>query len=167
LHPLVWSSFQDATREERKTIELNLDPRLDEQSSHSTFALCSRVAPEAVAHVSVSAIWNALEASPPSSLIRVTTAVEPDGTLSKPVARLTVSDFGAGIPASDLERIFEPFFSTKPSRLGLGLSVVQSAVDAFNGHVEVISAAGTGTTFGVRFPLQPVTMSDDPTERRR
>jgi signal transduction histidine kinase len=64
-----------------------------------------------------------------------------------------VSDTGPGIPAADLGHIFEPFFSVKPDRSGLGLALVHRLVRDHGGHVEARSEAGAGTTFTVTLPV--------------
>ncbi len=61
-----------------------------------------------------------------------------------------VKDTGAGIPADELHRIFEPFYTTKPRGLGLGLVNVKNIVEAHGGAVRVESEVGVGTTFFVR-----------------
>ncbi len=68
--------------------------------------------------------------------------------------QLIVKDTGAGIDAENLEKIFDPFFSTKPAGegTGLGLSVVHGAVTGLGGRVEVQSQTGMGTTFVVYLP---------------
>jgi len=67
---------------------------------------------------------------------------------------LSVSDNGPGIPAETRERIFEPFFSTKPvgKGTGLGLAVVTHLVDEMEGDIALDSAAGRGTTFRLTLP---------------
>jgi signal transduction histidine kinase len=70
-------------------------------------------------------------------------------------AEITVSDSGCGIPAEDLPRIFEPFFSTKGQKgTGLGLSVIWGIIDNHNGTIKVESEVNRGTTFRIRLPLQ-------------
>jgi signal transduction histidine kinase len=64
---------------------------------------------------------------------------------------LCVADRGPGIPAADLERIFQPFFSRRAGGTGLGLSIVQRIVTATGGRIAVASAPG-GTTFTLFFP---------------
>ncbi len=68
--------------------------------------------------------------------------------------RLSVQDTGPGIPPDHLERIFKPFFTTKPAGkgTGLGLAVVQSVVARHNGTVWVESRPGAGATFNVLLP---------------
>jgi CheY-like chemotaxis protein len=69
--------------------------------------------------------------------------------------RLNVGDTGHGIEQAFLERIFEPYYSTKPlgEGTGLGLAVVHGLVEAHGGAITVVSQAGQGTTFTVFLPL--------------
>jgi signal transduction histidine kinase len=77
-------------------------------------------------------------------------------------ALISVRDTGAGIPASDLDHIFDRFARADPGRsrhtggFGLGLSIVKAIVDAHGGEVHVASAVGVGTTFEILLPLSPV-----------
>lgn len=66
--------------------------------------------------------------------------------------RLTAKDNGCGIAEGELESIFDPFYSTKESGTGLGLSAVYGAVTQNNGHIKVHSIEGGGTTFEIYFP---------------
>ncbi len=80
-------------------------------------------------------------------------AMDTDGL--REYAEITVSDTGSGIPAEDLPRIFEPFFSTKGQKgTGLGLSVIWGIIDNHNGTIKVESEINRGTTFRIRLPLQ-------------
>lgn len=74
------------------------------------------------------------------------------GVTREPIVVLTVSDSGGGIPARDLDRIFERFYSTKPGSTGMGLSIVQRLVSDHEGNVCVESTPGHGTRFTVSFP---------------
>ena len=71
-----------------------------------------------------------------------------------PCVKLTVSDTGGGMPPDILERIFDPFFSTKTKDegTGMGLSVVQGIVKSHGGAVSVSSTPGKGTRFDVLLP---------------
>jgi signal transduction histidine kinase len=66
-----------------------------------------------------------------------------------------VRDSGPGIAPEDMERIFSPFFSTKPQGTGLGLAIVRNVVDAHDGRIDATSAMGRGTTFRVTLPVVP------------
>ena len=85
--------------------------------------------------------------------------------------RLTVQDTGIGIKAADLDRIFDPFFTTKrPDQgTGLGLSTTLGIVQAHGGFVQVRSAPGYGSTFGVYLPIVTAASAPErpPQEGRR
>ena len=66
---------------------------------------------------------------------------------------LKVTDTGPGIPSDIVSRIFDPFYTTKSSGTGLGLSVSYGIIHDHNGTVDVESAPGKGTTFHLTFPL--------------
>jgi signal transduction histidine kinase len=65
---------------------------------------------------------------------------------------LTVADTGPGIPPDVASRVFDPYFTTKPGGLGLGLTIARRIVDAHGGTIEVESQSGRGTTFRVTLP---------------
>lgn len=67
-------------------------------------------------------------------------------------ACLEISDSGCGIGEKDIEKIFDPFYSTKFTGRGLGLSVVLGIIKAHGGGITLASQAGTGSTFHVYFP---------------
>jgi signal transduction histidine kinase len=70
-----------------------------------------------------------------------------------PWAVVEVSDTGCGIEAAVLNRIFEPYRSSKPRGTGLGLATVRKIVEAHGGSISVTSEAGKGTSFTIRLPL--------------
>jgi PAS domain S-box-containing protein len=72
--------------------------------------------------------------------------------------RILVTDGGAGIPEEILDKIFDPFFSTKQEGSGLGLAITHSIVTRHHGHIAVNSTPGEGTTFDIYLPVasQPV-----------
>jgi len=79
-----------------------------------------------------------------------------DDAIPGEFAFLDVQDNGPGIDSATMARIFQPFFTTKPTGHGLGLAAVQGIVHGHRGALRVLSAVGTGTTFRVWFPLAPV-----------
>jgi PAS domain S-box-containing protein len=70
-----------------------------------------------------------------------------------PAVLVDVVDDGPGVPADLSDRIFTPFFSTKPKGSGLGLPIVRKIVDAHDGRIDVSSAPGAGTRFRVTLPI--------------
>jgi signal transduction histidine kinase len=66
--------------------------------------------------------------------------------------RVMIQDTGKGIESEDLERIFEPFFSSRPDGTGLGLPIARRIAQAHGGELSVESEAGAGTTVTVRLP---------------
>lgn len=67
--------------------------------------------------------------------------------------RVDVSDNGKGIAPDELGRLFGPFFTTKPSGMGLGLSISRSIIENHNGAITVESTPGRGTTFRFSLPV--------------
>jgi len=72
-----------------------------------------------------------------------------------PYVRLTIKDEGIGIAEKHLNRIFDPYFTTKLSGHGLGLATVYSIVKKHNGHIGIASTLGEGTTFTIHLPANP------------
>jgi len=68
---------------------------------------------------------------------------------------VVVRDTGPGVPPAIAERIFDPFFSTKPSGLGMGLSISRSIVEAHQGRLTLTPGGAGGTTFRVVLPVAP------------
>jgi|GEM_PF-886222 len=102
-------------------------------------------------------ILNAHQAMPEGGTITVhlmNRALKPDNASHLPAGRylqIDLSDKGPGIPPTELEKIFDPYFTTKPTGTGLGLSSVYSIVQAHGGHVTAASNSH-GTTFTLHLP---------------
>lgn len=90
---------------------------------------------------------NAFDASPPGSTVTVRTRA------AQGIAEVAVLDRGAGIAPELREQIFNPFFTTKPTGVGLGLAISSKIVDEHGGLIRVESEAGRGSTFLVQLPL--------------
>jgi two-component system, LuxR family, sensor kinase FixL len=80
---------------------------------------------------------------------RVLVALRPGAGASHAII---VSDNGAGIPSDILPRLFEPFFSSKPEGMGLGLSLCESIVERFDGSISAENGAAGGAVFTVLLP---------------
>ena len=76
----------------------------------------------------------------------------PEGK-SVPMLEIEVVDNGPGIPPDLIDRIFSPFFTTKPQGTGLGLAIVRKIVDAHDGRIDVSVGPKTGTRFVVTLPV--------------
>lgn len=70
-------------------------------------------------------------------------------------AYLTFKDHGSGIAEEDLEKIFQPYFTTKDLGIGLGLAITERIVKAHDGKIDIKSILGEGTSFIVTLPLNP------------
>ena len=66
--------------------------------------------------------------------------------------KMIIKDSGVGIPANVIDKIFDPYFSTKQQGSGLGLAITHSIVSKHGGHITVKSTPGSGTTFTVYLP---------------
>ncbi len=100
-------------------------------------------------------VLNASQSMPHGGTIVVRAInVGPGDGAPQPQVRISVADTGTGISAEDRPRIFDPFFSTRPERTGLGLTAVHSIVEKHGGAVVVDSEAGLGTTITFALPAQ-------------
>ncbi|MCE5333358.1 MAG: PAS domain S-box protein [Desulfobacteraceae bacterium] len=108
----------------------------------------------------VNIFWNAIEAMPEGGTLTVATSFEVQPQCNqlcksgRNMIQISVTDTGVGIPRENLDRIFEPFFSTKKEKsgVGLGLSVSYGIIRKHNGQILVQSEPGVGTTFLIQFP---------------
>jgi len=73
---------------------------------------------------------------------------------------IAVNDTGSGISKSDLPRIYDPYFTSKPAGTGLGLAIVQKIMEAHGGAIAVESKPGSGTKVILRFPLNKISAKD-------
>lgn len=97
---------------------------------------------------------NARDAMVQGGVLTIETANTVDEATAREYVRLSVEDTGTGIPPEVVDRIFEPFFSTKDvgKGTGLGLSTVYGIVKQAGGHVKVNTEVGRGTRFDIYLP---------------
>lgn len=93
-------------------------------------------------------VRNAIEATPAGGSVTIKTYGDNERVVFE------VSDTGPGIPKEEIDRIFEPFFSTKKHRFGMGLSLVKQIVSEHLGEIKVESETGKGATFRLIFPVR-------------
>ena len=85
----------------------------------------------------------------------------PDSLQGGPYVEIAVKDAGIGIPARDIDRIFEPYFTTKEKGSGLGLATSYSIMKNHKGLISVKSAEGVGTTFLLYFPASAAQLQEE------
>lgn len=107
--------------------------------------------PDRVRQVLLNLYLNSIDAMPDGGSLTVATAFNADTAMLK----ITVSDTGKGIAPENLEKIFDPYFTTKPTGTGLGLGIVANTMEALQGRIQVESDAN-GTVFILHLPLKPV-----------
>lgn len=106
--------------------------------------------PDKIVQVLINLFKNAIEAMHEVGEIRISTYDIKD------YAVIEVSDNGPGIPESIMDKLFYPFFTTKPNGTGLGLAISQKIVQDYGGRIEVSSGKREGTTFQIWLPLKTV-----------
>lgn len=112
----------------------------------------------------INLILNAADASPAGAEILVRLqrqAADAAASGSAMHARIEVSDRGTGIAAEHLERIWDPFFTTKPDGTGLGLAICRRIVDDHGGTIAMRSQPGQGTAVTVTFPALAANADED------
>lgn len=92
-------------------------------------------------------IINAFQAMPSGGMITINTEKD-DGKLV-----ITITDTGTGVPKENISKVFEPFFSTKTTGLGLGLATTKRIIEEHGGSIEFNSIEGMGSTVIIKLPL--------------
>lgn len=136
-----------------KELDSTLDAILDEIKQKKakftkTYALLPSIQclPWQLDRVFLNLLLNAVQAIPDSGEISIRTGQD-RGSIW-----VEITDTGVGIRPEDLPRIFDPFFSTKQERPGLGLSICYAIVERHQGRIEVNSEVGVGTSFHITLP---------------
>ncbi len=134
-----------------KTLEL-LRPELENRGLKVQAKLAPRLPMSPldavqIQQVLVNLIKNAMQAMTKNGALTLQTGEGSDGVW------VSVADDGGGIPQEQINRIFEPFYTTKKKGTGLGLMIVQRIVRTHGGRIELESRPGSGTTFRIWLPL--------------
>ena len=87
------------------------------------------------------------EATGRAKKVSISTELDAEGS-----ARLGVTDNGVGLGAGEIDRMFSPFYSTKPDGMGMGLSISRSIIESHDGRLWAVANAGPGATFGFSIP---------------
>jgi len=107
---------------------------------------------EQIKNCFVNIILNALQAMSHGGVLKVSAQTDPENDR----VRIHFHDTGSGIETDHLDKIFEPYFTTKKLGIGLGLALTKRVLDEHGGTISVSSRRGTGTTFTVSLPLERV-----------
>ncbi len=114
---------------------------------------------ELLKQVVLNLVLNAIQAMKSNGTISIATKkVQSDTVIPAPEADthllLTIEDNGQGISKENAEKVFNPFFTTKRSGLGLGLAIVHKIISAHGGFIEVTSEESIGTLFSILLPIK-------------
>ena len=104
---------------------------------------------EQIKQVILNLLMNAIQSMPGGGELSISGRFSKDGYW----VELTVQDSGVGIPPEDVDKLFDPFFSTKEGGIGLGLSIAHRIIDQHHGKIEVESNSGRGTLFTISLPV--------------
>ncbi len=127
---------------------IKLPPHVTLERSRGTGIPAIQVDPGQMGQIVVNLIINAVQAmSDNGGKLYVSTAAE-NGHLI-----MIVKDTGIGMDPEQLERVFEPLFTTKPKGIGLGMTIVKSLIEKHHGSIHVQSRRNIGTTVTVSLPL--------------
>lgn len=158
---LMFTRGEEIGRERISVSELysdalqSVDPVFrDREVALTIMALASEItvvgSRKALVSALVSLLENALQVSPSGA--EVVLRAEMDELDKRPVVRMSVSDSGPGIAPDVLERVFEPFFTTRAQGTGLGLAIALGVARAHGGTIEARSILGSGTEFSLVLP---------------
>jgi two-component system sensor histidine kinase HydH len=123
-----------------KNVDVQLNPCPD--------SVTADVDPDRFTQCLLNLYLNALQAMENGGRLTIAGFIGDGGTV-----RIDIKDNGAGIPADDLNKIFDPYFTTKAKGTGLGLAIVHKIIEAHQGSVKVRSAPGQGSVFSIHLPL--------------
>ncbi len=125
------------------------------------------VDPGQISQVINNIVINAKQAMPEGGVVKVRAENVEPGDLRRlplndsPYVRISIEDSGHGIPEEIRHKIFDPYFTTKNSGSGLGLSSVYSIIARHNGHIALESTPGAGTVFHIYLPASAETVAEE------
>jgi PAS domain S-box-containing protein len=150
-HPIIKHkcNINDITK---SALSKSLIPKNIEVIDHlDEMAPCTMLDADKIERAFMNIILNAIQAMPNGGQLVIRSE-----TLNHDWLAISFADTGAGIPAENLEKIFEPLFTTKSkgSGIGLGLTIAKTMVVGHGGTIDVKSTVCKGSTFTIRLPLQ-------------
>lgn len=109
---------------------------------------------EQLRQVFLNLFLNAIQAMPEGGSLVVSTTLENDPDKTGTYLSIKFIDTGVGIPADHIDKLFNPFFTTKKEGTGLGLAICHRIIEGHGGAIEVSSQIGKGSQFVVKLPVQ-------------
>jgi two-component system sensor histidine kinase HydH len=138
--PLIMRSIQ-LIQQDAKSRNIQVDLKIGEDLG------VVNIDPDRMSQCLLNLYLNAIDAMKDGGTLCVQCEADGDQALS-----IAVTDTGPGIAADQLDKIFDPYFTTKNKGTGLGLAIVYKIIEAHGGRINVESAAGRGTTMTIRIP---------------
>ncbi len=138
---------------EREAVEAGVDMVRNSRADNAPLVLMDT---DQMTQVFLNILINALESTPRGGKVYVGC----DTSLVDKV-HIVVQDTGEGIPKENLDKLFDPFFSTKKKGTGLGLAIVKSIIEGHGGEIEVESEPGGGTRFIVTLTTYQIPEQDE------
>jgi two-component system nitrogen regulation sensor histidine kinase GlnL len=142
---------QEAARGHNIEFHMNLDPSIPPLQGDA----------QLLTRLFLNLIKNAREAISRDGRVDIESKISADyhlttpGNRPSPLVVVRIRDNGCGIPAEELERIFTPYYTTKPKGTGLGLAICQKIAEDHRGFLKISSYPGEGTEVAVSLPLRP------------
>lgn len=137
IQSLLKETLEQIQKPEKINIQINFDNNLP-------FVLLN---PRKIQQVFQNIIINAFQAMLGGGELKIS------AIYNKDMIEIAFKDTGVGIPSENLQRLFEPLFSTKIKGIGLGLVIAKEIVENYKGKIEVESAVGAGSTFTIKIPV--------------
>jgi signal transduction histidine kinase len=140
--------------------EAGVSPQLDLERSLPKL----RADPNHVEQILMGLITNALEATPPGGQVSIATRAHASNA-NPPLVSVTIEDTGEGISLEVRNRLYEPFFTTKPHGTGIGLPLAKKFVERNGGRITISDRPGGGARFDVTFQADSdVTLASAPAQ---
>jgi len=112
-----------------------------------------RIDPRQMQQVFINLLLNSIQAMHEGGEIKIAVDCDHENEKGGDSVKISISDTGCGISQEHMDKIYNPFFTTKPTGTGLGLSIVHRIITEHNGIIKVSSVVGKGTTFDISLPL--------------
>ena len=142
---LVETSLNQLINESLSTITI---PEIIELSTEVEEGFKLMVDPELMRRVFTNLVTNAIQAMPSGGKLTI------EASKTEEAVFISLQDTGEGMPKENMDRLFQPFFTTKPKGMGLGLPICKRIVEAHGGAITVESEVGKGSALTVNIPFR-------------